>query len=50
MKTLVRKAVAADLDVLIDLSRRTISASYRPFLGDDAVDEFLVGGAADRYV
>jgi putative acetyltransferase len=27
-----------------------ISASYRPFLGDVAVDAFLGSGAADRYI
>jgi GNAT superfamily N-acetyltransferase len=32
------------------LARRTISASYRPFLGDAAVDAFLGSGAADQYV
>ena len=35
---------------MIELSRKTISASYRPFLGDQAVDRFLDSGAADRYV
>ena len=32
------------------LSRKTISASYRSFLGDQTVDRFLGSGAADRYV
>lgn len=50
MKTLIRKALTSDVGVLIDLSRRTISANYRPFLGDRAVDGFLESGAADRYV
>ncbi len=50
MTTLVRKAQASDLPVLMDLSRRTISASYRSILGDEAVDAFLGSGAADRYV
>src|SRR5262245_4654370 len=50
MNTLVRTALASDMDALIALSHRTISASYRPFLGDEAVDVFLGSGAADRYV
>jgi GNAT superfamily N-acetyltransferase len=39
-----------DSAALIALSHRTISVSYRPFLGDQAVDEFLGSGAVDRYV
>ena len=35
---------------LIGLSRRTISASDRPFLGDEAVVSFLQSGSADGYV
>lgn len=50
MNTLVRTALASDMGALIALSHRTISASYRPFLGDEAVDAFLGSGAADRYV
>jgi putative acetyltransferase len=50
MNTLIRKALASDLGALIDLSRRTISASYRPFLGNEKVDAFLDSGSADRYV
>lgn len=50
MNALVRTAVASDRDALIALARRTIAASYRPFLGDEAVDAFLDSGAADRYV
>jgi ribosomal protein S18 acetylase RimI-like enzyme len=50
MNMLIRKALTADMSVLIDLSRRTINASYRPFLGDETVDGFLDSGAADRYV
>jgi ribosomal protein S18 acetylase RimI-like enzyme len=50
MKMLIRKALASDVGVLIDLSRRTISASYRPFLGAEAVGEFLGTGTVDRYV
>lgn len=50
MNALVRKALTADVEVLIDLSRRTISASYRAFLGDGAVDAFLGSGAVERYI
>jgi ribosomal protein S18 acetylase RimI-like enzyme len=50
MNTSVRNAVAADIGSLIALSRRTISASYRPFLGDEAVDAFLGSGAVEQYV
>jgi putative acetyltransferase len=50
MNTLIRKVLASDLGALVELSRRTISASYRPFLADEAVDAFLGSGAADRYV
>lgn len=50
MKILVRKALASDLGSLIALSHNTINASYRRFLGDEAVDAFLASGAADRYI
>jgi ribosomal protein S18 acetylase RimI-like enzyme len=50
MSTPIRTAFASDLSTLIALSRRTISASYRSFLGDQAVDAFLDSGAADQYV
>ena len=47
---LIREALASDIDTLTDLSRRTISASYRSFLGDKAVEAFLGNGVADRFV
>ena len=50
MNVVVRKALASDVGALVNLSRRTINASYRAFLGDVAVDAFLGSGAADRYV
>ena len=50
MNAPARKGLASDVEVLIDLSRTTISASYRPFLGDEAVDAFLGSGAVERYV
>jgi GNAT superfamily N-acetyltransferase len=48
--TQIRKARVSDIATFIALSRRTISASYRPFLGDQAVDAFIASGAADQYV
>jgi ribosomal protein S18 acetylase RimI-like enzyme len=50
MTTLIRQAEASDIGPLIALARRTISASYGPFLGETAVGAFLGSGAADRYV
>jgi hypothetical protein len=35
----------SDVEPLIDLQRRTISASYRSFLGDESVEGFINGGA-----
>ena len=50
MEAKIRKAIASDVDTLVDLSRRTIDASYRPFLGDEAVDSFIGGDAIREYV
>lgn len=50
MNTLIRAATASDIADLIELSRRTISACYRSFLGDEAVDGFIGSGAADQYI
>jgi ribosomal protein S18 acetylase RimI-like enzyme len=50
MKTQIRPACESDIPALIALSRRTIDARYRGFLGDDAVDGFIDSGAADEYV
>src|ERR1700741_223791 len=46
----IRKATAPDAETLIALSRRTIGACYRPFLGDAAVDGFIDSGLSDAYV
>jgi ribosomal protein S18 acetylase RimI-like enzyme len=46
----MRKASPADTEALIALSRRTIRASYQPFLGQKAVEAFIGSGAADQYV
>lgn len=40
----------ADIDRLIALSRQTISACYRVFLGDQIVEEFIDSGSADEYI
>lgn len=50
LKTGIRKSRASDIEPLVALSRRTISHSYRPFLGDAAVDGFLESGSADDFV
>ena len=50
METQIRKAVASDVDTLVALSRRTIDAGYRPFLGDEAVDSFIGGDAIREYI
>ncbi|MEV6368122.1 GNAT family N-acetyltransferase [Micromonospora musae] len=39
-----------DLPALHDLARRTIDASYRPFLGDEAVDWFIGSGGSDQHI
>lgn len=44
----IRKAVVEDLEVLMDISRRTIDACHR-FLGDEAVDRFI-NGPSNEYV
>ena len=46
----IRAAQRSDIDPLIDLSRRTIRASYASFLGKDGVEAFIGSGAADDYV
>jgi GNAT superfamily N-acetyltransferase len=46
----IHKGSPADVGVLIALSRRTMRASSRPFLGDAAVEAFVGRGAVDQYV
>ncbi|WP_222106334.1 GNAT family N-acetyltransferase [Catellatospora sichuanensis] len=46
----VRPAPLEDLVALQELARRTIDASYRPFLGDEAVDWFIHSGASDDHI
>jgi ribosomal protein S18 acetylase RimI-like enzyme len=46
----IRPASPADVETLIALSRRTIRASYTPFLGREAVHAFIGSGAVDQYV
>lgn len=50
MNPLIRCGEASDIEALVALSHRTISTSYRSFLGDEAVDAFLGSGAVDQYV
>ena len=46
----LRPARPEDLPHLQDLAHRTIDASYRPFLGDEAVEGFLGSGASDAHI
>ena len=50
MKTRIRKAAPTDLKALSAIARRTITASYGPFLGSDVVAGFIEGGASDHYL
>src|SRR5215475_14565375 len=50
MRMQIRQTSPADISALIALSRRTIHASYPPFLGLEAVEAFIGSGAADQYV
>ncbi|WP_210769311.1 GNAT family N-acetyltransferase [Occultella kanbiaonis] len=49
-RQVVRPARDGDLMALQELARRTIDASYRPFLGDENVDAFVGSGASDEHV
>lgn len=49
MRGVIRPPAPSDFDALVDLSRRTIQASYRSFLGDDAVAAYLGSGAIERF-
>ena len=46
----IRAAAPEDSDRLVTLQLETIGTSYRPFLGDAAVDGFLSGGAVEAMV
>jgi hypothetical protein len=50
MTVQIRQTSPTDVETLIALSRRTIRASYTPFLGQEAVNVFIGSGAADQYV
>ncbi len=50
MNTRVRKAVIQDTDILKAITRRTINANYRSFLGNEGVDWFIGSGASNQYV
>ena len=46
----LRWAELSDVDSLIELSLRTIRASYPSFLGEAAVEAFIGSGAAEGFV
>ncbi len=50
MDILIRLAEDSDTDSLIELTRETISVSYREFLDDELVDEFIDAENLDEYV
>lgn len=50
MNTTIRKALTSDLEAIQALARSNILTSYRPFLGDEAVEAFTGSGASDDYL
>ena len=50
MPAYVRWAEPSDVEALIELSLRTIRASYTGFLGETAVEAFIGTGAVDIFV
>ena len=50
MDVKIRKPKLEDLDTLMTISRKTINASYRSFLGDENVNWFLESGSSEEYV
>lgn len=46
----IRQATSEDIDALVTLSRRTISACYPRFLGAETVEAYIKSGALERYV
>ncbi len=47
---MIRQAAAADIAPLVDLTLRTIRASYRPFLGDAAVERYIASGEVRQFL
>lgn len=45
-----RNATTQDIAPLQALARCVIDTSYRPFLGDAGVDQFIASGAVDSYI
>ena len=45
----IRPADAADVDTLLVLSKRTIRACYKSFLGDKPVEGYIGSGAVEKY-
>jgi len=50
MKMKIRKATSTDLEALMAIARRTIAASYGPFLGSHVVAGFIESDASNQYV
>ena len=50
MPSTIRTAAQSDTDSLIELSERTIRASYVTFLGQEGVEGFIGSGEVDQYV
>jgi len=46
----IRMAQESDAEVLLDLSNRTVLASYSSFLGKDAVEGYIQSGAIERFI
>ena len=46
----IRRGAPTDVDKLCAIARRTIPASYGPFLGNGLVAEFIESDACDRHV
>ena len=45
----IRNARREDVERIVEMSKRTIDANYRGFLGDEAVDGFIGCGAIEQY-
>jgi ribosomal protein S18 acetylase RimI-like enzyme len=49
LKPQIRASAAPDTDALNELLRRTIRASYSPFLGVEAVEAYIGSGAVETF-
>lgn len=50
MEYIIRKATDHDKEILILLSRKTISTNFPSFIGNEAVQEFINSGMADKEI